>query len=82
LVVPNRPETGDLSLRVREHTDRSLASGSSLRVSCLPEAMLVEAVDLRGRVATWLAPAFKICQYSGLHTSTATPSPSPISGRP
>lgn len=68
LVAPNQPETGDLSLRIGGQHPRDLVKGSSVSLRCLPEAMLVEAIDSHGEATSWLVSTAEIQQQSGLHT--------------
>lgn len=68
LVVPNQPETGDLSVSIGDQHPRDLVHGTSVKLRCLPEAMLVEAIDPHGDATSWLTSTAEIQQHSGLHT--------------
>lgn len=67
MVTPNQPETGDLSLRTGDERWRHLEPGTSISVRCLPETMLVEAIDHRGDVVTWFASRAQVRRNVGLH---------------
>jgi hypothetical protein len=67
LIAPNQPETGELTVRVGESWGRSLPSGTSVQIRCLPEALLVEAIGIHGTATTWLAGSIEVIQRAGLH---------------
>lgn len=67
LIAPNQPETGELAIRAARPVPRELPPGSSVSIRCLPEALIVEAIDSHGPATTWLASSVEITQQAGLH---------------
>ncbi len=67
LIAPNQPEAGKLDVRVGEVGRRALDPGTSVSLRCLPEAILVEAIDPRGQAVTWLGDRVEVRQHSGIH---------------
>jgi len=67
LISPNQPETGELTVRLGEPWGRGLPSGTSVRIRCLPEVLLIEAIGIHSDATTWLAGSLEITQRAGLH---------------
>lgn len=67
LIAPNQPEVGELDVQVGDVGRRALDPGTSVSLRCLPEAILVEAIDPRGQTVTWLTGRVEVRQHSGIH---------------
>jgi hypothetical protein len=67
LITPNQPETGELTVRLGEPWGRGLPPGTSIKIRCLPEALLVEAISIHGTATTWLTGSIEVVQRAGLH---------------
>lgn len=67
LVVPNQPETGELTLRVAGAGVRYLPSGTSIDMRCMSGGILIEAIDPRGVATTWLGRTVEVRQHAGIH---------------
>lgn len=67
LVVPNQPETGELTLRVAEAGVRYLPSGTSIDMRCMSGGILIEAIDPTGVATTWLGRTAEVREYAGIH---------------
>lgn len=67
LITPNQPETGELTVRLGDPWGRGLPPGTSVKIRCLPEALLVEAIGIHGTETTWLSRSVEVVQRAGLH---------------
>lgn len=67
LLVPNQPETGQLTARITDATWRSLRPGTAISARALPEVILVEAIDVHGSAETWFTERLEVRQVAGLH---------------
>lgn len=67
VVMPNQPEAGELTVHTDDAGDQHLASGTTVSLRLLSDAIQVEAIDVRGDATAWSTHSVRVTQRSGIH---------------